>query len=296
MKPKTTVLILGITGMLGSTLFRVLSQDPLLRIYGAARQKSAKTFFPKALAKNIITLGDIESNQSIRALLQKTKPDVVINCIGLIKQLNEANEVLQAIPLNSMLPHRLSLLTKEVGSRLILISTDCVFSGKKGNYKETDRPDCTDLYGQSKLLGEIADEKHVLTIRTSIIGHELRGGHSLVNWFLKQKGSTTGYCKAIYSGLPTAELANILLNTVLANTKLNGLYQIASEPISKYDLLHLIAKSYGKKIVISKANTPKIDRSLSYAKFKKQTGYRPKPWNQLIDEMHSDYQLAKNDS
>ena len=294
MKPKTTVLILGITGMLGSTLFRVLSQDSSLRIYGAVRQKNTKTFFPKILAKNIIALDDIERNQSVRALLQKTKPDVVINCIGLIKQLDEANEVLQAIPINSVLPHRLSLLTKEVGARLILISTDCVFSGKKGNYKETDRADCTDLYGQSKLLGEITDEKHVLTIRTSIVGHELRGGHSLVNWFLKQKKSATGYCKAIYSGLPTVELANIIRNTVLPNPKLNGLYQIASEPISKYDLLHLIAKTYDKKIVISKSNTLKINRSLSYAKFKKQTGYRPKPWNQLIDEMYIDHQQAKN--
>jgi dTDP-4-dehydrorhamnose reductase len=295
MKPQTTVLILGITGMLGSTLFRVLSKVPSLRIYGTARQKNAKTFFSKTLAKKIVTLDDIESNQSVRALFQKIKPDVVINCIGLIKQLNESKEVLQIIPLNSVLPHRLSILTKEVGARLILISTDCVFSGKKGNYKETDQADCIDLYGQSKFLGEIADEKHVLTIRTSIIGHELRGGHSLVNWFLKQKGSVTGYCKAIYSGLPTVELANIIRNIVLPNTKLNGLYQIASEPIPKFDLLGLIAKVYGKKITISKTNSPKINRSLNYAKFKRQTGYQAKPWEQLIEEMHADFKCIKSD-
>ena len=296
MKSKTTVLILGVTGMLGSALLRTLSKNSSLQVYGAARDKNTKAYFPKTIAKNIIALDDIESNQSVRTLLQKTKPDVVINCIGLIKQLNEANQVLQAIPLNSLLPHRLTLLCKEAGSRLILVSTDCVFSGKKGNYKETDHADCTDLYGQSKFLGEITDEKHVLTIRTSIIGHEQRGGHSLVNWFLKQKSSVTGYCKAIYSGLPTVELANIIRDIVLPNAKLHGLYQIASEPISKYDLLQLIAKTYGKKIIISKTNTPKIDRSLSYAKFKKQTGYRPKSWNQLIDEMYADYQLTKHDS
>jgi len=296
MKSKTTVLILGVTGMLGGTLFRALSKDSSLQVYGTARDKNAKVFFPKVLAKNIIALESIENNQSVRALFQKTKPDVVINCIGLIKQLNEANQVFQAIPLNSLLPHRLALLCKEAGSRLILVSTDCVFSGKKGKYKETDRADCNDLYGQSKFLGEITDEKHVLTIRTSIIGHEQRGGHSLVNWFLKQKSSVTGYCKAIYSGLPTVELANIIRDVVLPNVKLHGLYQIASEPISKYDLLQLIAKTYGKKIVISKANTPTIDRSLSYAKFKKQTGYRPKPWNLLIHEMYADYQESKNDS
>lgn len=293
MKPKKTVLILGVTGMLGSTLFRLLSKDPELEVYGTARLKSAKTFFSKVLAKNIIVVNDISSNVSVRSLFQKTKPDVVINCIGLIKQINAANEVLQAIPLNSLLPHRLALLTKEVSARLILVSTDCVFSGKKGNYKESDLADCMDLYGQSKLLGEVTDEQHVLTIRTSIIGHELRSSQSLVNWFLKQKGSVTGYCKAIYSGLPTVELANIIHAVVLPNLKLSGLYQIASTPISKHDLLNLIAKTYGKKIGISKVNSPKINRSLSYAKFKKQTGYHPKPWKQLVKEMHADYQREK---
>ena len=201
---------------------------------------------------------------------------------------------MKAVPINSVLPHRLALLTKEIGAHLILISTDCVFSGKKGGYKETDRADCTDLYGQSKFLGEITEEKHVLTIRTSIIGHELRGGHSLVNWFLKQKSSVAGYCNAIYSGLPTVELANIIRDKILTNTKkLTGLYQIASKPITKYDLLHLIAKKYKKSIRISKANNPKIDRSLSYSKFKKQTNYQPKSWEQLIDEMHADYLQSK---
>jgi len=294
MKPKMTVLILGATGMLGSTLFRVLSKDASLQVYGTARDKNAKFSFSKVLSKNIIALDNIFSNQSLRTLLHKTKPDVVINCIGLIKQLNEANEVLQAVPLNSVLPQRLALMTKELGIRLILVSTDCVFSGKKGNYKESDRADCSDLYGQSKLLGEIGNEKHVLTIRTSIIGHELRSSNSLVNWFLKQKGSVTGYCKAIYSGLPTVELANIIHRLVLPNPKLHGLYQVASEPISKHDLLYLIAKVYGKKIAISKSNIPKINRSLSYEKFKKQTGYLPKSWEQLIDEMYVDYQQARS--
>lgn len=296
MKKKSTVLILGVTGMLGHTLFRVLTQDKSLHVIGTARNKNAKSLFLNEPGKNILTNIDVLSNSSLTSVLNKTKPDVVINCIGLIKQINEANDTLQAIPINTLLPHRLAILCKEAGSRLILVSTDCVFSGKKGNYKETDRADCNDLYGQSKFLGEIANEKHVLTIRTSIIGHEQRGGHSLVNWFLKQKSSVTGYCKAIYSGLPTVELANIIRDVVLPNVKLHGLYQIASEPISKYDLLQLIAKTYGKKIIISKTNTPKIDRSLSYAKFKKQTGYRPKLWNLLIDEMCADYQQSKKDS
>jgi dTDP-4-dehydrorhamnose reductase len=290
MKSKNTVLILGATGMLGHTLFKTLSRDPALQVYGTARQKEAKAHFSKELAKNILIHADLEDERSLLALLNQVKPNVVINCVGLIKQLSSSQDVLQTIPINSLLPHRLMMFTKKIGARLILISTDCVFSGKEGNYTELDTPDCTDLYGQSKLLGEVIDQSHVLTIRTSIIGHELRGGHSLVNWFLKQKGSASGYTKAIYSGLPTVTLANIIHDLILPNPKLSGLYQIASAPISKYDLLSLIAKTYGKKITLTKTSLPKIDRSLSYAKFKKKTGYKPKPWDQLITEMHDDHQ------
>ena len=290
MPKRSTILILGATGMLGHTLFKSLSQDSRLHVYGTARQKTAKTLFSKALAKQILTNVDVEDDRSLIATFQKVKPDVIINCIGLIKQISAASDTLQAIPLNTLLPHRLAYLCKQISARLILMSTDCVFSGKKGNYKESDRPDCTDLYGQSKLLGEILDQEHVLTIRTSIIGHELRGGHSLVNWFLKQKGSVAGYTQAIYSGLPTIELARIIRELILPKPKLSGLYQIASEPISKFDLLSLIAKTYQKKISITKTNIPKINRSLSYAKFKKQTGYKPKSWEKLVLEMHKDYQ------
>lgn len=292
MKSKNTVLILGATGMLGHTLLKTLSQDPKLEVFGTARHKTAKSLFPKELAKKILANVDVENDQSLLKLFNKVKPDVVINCVGLIKQIGASEDVLQAIPINSLLPHRLAYLTKQIKARLVLMSTDCVFTGKKGNHKETDKPDCTDLYGQSKLLGEIVDQHHVLTIRTSIIGHELRGGHSLVNWFLKQKGAATGYTKAIYSGLPTIELANIIHNLILPNPKLAGLYQIASEPISKFDLLSLIANTYKKKVALTKASSPKIDRSLSYAKFKKQTGYKPKSWVQLIQEMHDDYQRS----
>jgi dTDP-4-dehydrorhamnose reductase len=292
MKSKNTVLILGATGMLGHTLFKTLSRDPSLQVYGAARHKDAKSYFPKDLAKNILVHTGIEDEQSLLVLLNKIKPIIVINCVGLIKQLSASQDVLQTIPINTLLPHRLAILTKKIGARLILMSTDCVFSGKEGNYTESDTPDCTDLYGQSKLLGEVIDQSHVLTIRTSIIGHELRGGHSLVNWFLKQKGSATGYTKAIYSGLPTIELANIIHDLILPIPKLFGLYQIASDPISKFDLLSLIAKTYGKKIALTTSRMPRINRSLSYAKFKKETGYKPKPWNQLIQEMHEDFQRS----
>ena len=289
MKPQSTVLILGATGMLGHTLFRSLSQNKNLHVFGTTRNPSAKKWFAKNQAKNLLTNIDVLNSKSLESAFKKTKPDIVINCIGLIKQVAQSQEVMHSIPVNAIFPHQLAYLTKEYQARLILMSTDCVFSGKKGNYSETDPVDCTDLYGQSKALGEIIDQPHVLTIRTSIIGHELRGGHSLVNWFLKQRGSILGYTRAIYSGLPTIEVAHIIRDHVLPNAKLHGLYQIASDPISKFELLGLIAKTYRKKIGIQKTNTPKINRSLSYAKFQKKTGYQPKSWHQLIEEMYADY-------
>ena len=274
--------------MLGHTLFGALSADKSLTVYGTVRNPKSKKLFPAGLAKRIIDNIDLTDSQCLSAVLKKIKPQVVINCAGLIKQVASSNEILEVIPINTILPHTLAQMTKACDARLILVSTDCVFSGKKGSYAETDIADCADLYGQSKLLGEVSNEKHVLTIRTSIIGHELRGEHSLVSWFLKQKGSAKGYTKAIYSGLPTIELARIIRELILPKPKLSGLYHIASEPISKFDLLELIAKIYRKKITLSKSATPKINRSLNCERFQKATGYRPKSWQRLIEEMHAD--------
>lgn len=289
-KKKTTrILILGATGMLGHTLFQSLDKDKSLQVFGTARQKIAKSRFPAALAKNLLIGVDANQPKTIANAIKNVRPDVVINCVGLIKQLGQSNEVMQAIPINTLLPHQLAQWTKEMGARLILMSTDCVFSGKAGNYTESDTPDCTDLYGQSKLLGEISDQAHVLTLRASIIGHELRGGLSLVDWFLSQKNQVTGYTQAIYSGLPTIEMAHILKKWVIPNSKLSGLYHLSTGPISKFDLLSLIANIYGKKIDLKKSRTPKIDRSLNCKQFTRKTGYMPKDWPTLIEMMHADY-------
>lgn len=288
-KKTTRILILGATGMLGHTLFQAFSKEKNLQVFGTARQKIARSWFSPALAKNLLIGADADQPKTIANAIQKVRPDVVINCIGLIKQLGQSNDVMQAIPINTLLPHQLAQWTKEIGARLILMSTDCVFSGKTGNYVESDIPDCTDLYGQSKLLGEISDQAHVLTLRTSIIGHELRGGLSLVDWFLSQKKQVTGYTQAIYSGLPTIEVAHILKKWVIPNSKLWGLYHLSSAPISKFDLLSLIANTYSKKIALKKSRTPKIDRSLNCKKFSRKTGYISKDWPTLIKMMHTNY-------
>ena len=289
MKNAKNVLILGSTGMLGHSLFRALSKDSSLKVYGTVRQKSSMSLFEKKERGRLISGIDIRDINAVAKLIKKIKPNVVINAIGIIKQLDSANDPLQILPINSLFPHQLAILCNQVNARLILLSTDCVFSGKKGNYSEIDHSDCTDLYGRSKYLGEIHDQPHVLTIRTSGIGHELRGGEGLLSWFLRQKNSVTGFSNAIYSGLPSVELANIIRNYIFPNENLHGLYQISANPISKYDLLRLIAKVYEKKILIKKSGKVKIDRSLNSTRFSKKTGYKIKPWEQLIYEMHQDY-------
>ncbi len=279
------VMILGVTGMLGNAMFRVLSQRADLAVYGTARRHGAGQQFPNPLAERIIAGIDVENHDSLINAFGTVRPDVVVNCVGLVKQLASANEPLQAIPINTLLPHRLVALCKATGARLVHISTDCVFSGAKGNYLETDFPDADDLYGRSKLLGEV-DQPNAITLRTSIIGHELTGNRSLVNWFLAQQGAVQGYNRAIFSGLPTVELATVVRDIVLSREGLHGLYHVSANPISKFHLLQLLAHQYGKKIEINASDEVVIDRSLNSDRFKAATGYTPPDWPSLVRRMH----------
>lgn len=279
------VLIFGISGMLGNAVFRVLSGRDTLSVYGTVRSDNARRYFPDKLTENIVSGVDIEDEGTLGRLFQEHRPDVVINCVGVIKQLSEANDVLKTVPINTLFPHRLARLCGTHRARLILIGTDCVFSGRKGNYTEDDFPDCYDLYGRSKLLGEIHDKEHVITLRTSIIGHELGSHHSLVDWFLHQEGSVNGYTRAIFSGLPTPELAKLIRDVVIPNQRLFGLYHVAADPINKCDLLTLVARVYGKTISIIPSDRLVIDRSLNARRFLDATGYKAKPWPALIQDM-----------
>jgi len=278
------ILILGVTGMLGNSMFRFLSSDKALDVYATARNNSAYSHFSKDLSSKLITNIDVENHDSLVEVFNKIKPDSVINCIGLVKQLADANDPLKALPINSLLPHRLAGICKLSNARLIHISTDCVFSGKKGNYKEGDFSDCYDLYGRSKFLGEV-DYPHAITLRTSIIGHELSGNKSLINWFLSSESSVKGFKKAIYSGFPTVELARIIHDFVLPNKELHGLYHVASKPINKLELLKLVAEIYGKKIDIIPSDELVIDRSLDATRFNEVTGYNPPDWRELVKRM-----------
>jgi dTDP-4-dehydrorhamnose reductase len=282
----TRILVLGANGMLGNAIVRYFAEKDGFDVYGTIRSTSAlsKTFVSSRM--NIISGVNVENVDHLIKTFAKTQPDVVINCVGIVKQLAESYDPLVALPINSMLPHRLAHLAATTNARLIHISTDCVFSGNKGGYTEEDLPDATDLYGRSKLLGEV-DYPNAITLRTSIIGHELESSRSLVNWFLSQTGSVKGFRHAIFSGLPTVEIARVIHDHVLPNTSLRGLYHLSVDPINKYDLLNLVAQTYGKSIDIVPDDSLVIDRSLDSGKFRKATGYVPKPWPELIQDMHN---------
>lgn len=282
---KIRLLILGATGMLGSTLLRYFSGKNDFDVLGTVRTTDISGVFSKKSNYLIITGVDLENADHLLRVFDRAKPDIVVNCAGIVKQLVESEDALSTIPLNSILPHRLARLCAVNNSRLIHISTDCVFSGKKGGYLESDRPDAYDLYGRSKLLGEV-DYPNAITLRTSLIGHELNGARSLINWFLAQEDSVKGFTKAIFSGLPTVEIARVIEQFVLPNPQLRGLYQLSAEPVSKHDLLVLVRNTYGKQIDIIPDDSLVIDRSLNSSRFRQATGFAPKTWPEMVQAMH----------
>ena len=290
-RPKKRVLVLGASGMLGSTLFRVFSKDPHLDTFGSIREASIKRYFAPELQSALISNIYLEGESGLLTVFAITKPDVVINCIGIIKQMPNANDCLESLAINSILPHRLAKYCDVMGARLIHFSTDCVFSGKQGLYKEDDLPDAFDLYGRTKLLGEVGYENSI-TLRTSIVGHELNRSKSLVDWFLSQSSEVNGYTKAVFSGLPTIEVARVVKEYVIPNTGLSGLYHLSVDPINKYELLRLVAQTYRKNIQIIPDDKLVIDRSLNSDRFRAATGFKPKPWPDLIKDMHDQYLLT----
>jgi dTDP-4-dehydrorhamnose reductase len=278
------VLILGASGMLGNAALRLFAGDEQFDAFGTVRSQHSVALFPRENRSKIVHGPNVENPDGILRLFDQIKPGVVINCIGLVKQLSEADDPLAAIPINSLLPHRLARVCAVAGARLVHMSTDCVFSGSKGGYVESDFADAKDLYGRSKFLGEV-DYPNAITLRTSIIGHELTGHRSLIGWFLAQEGKVKGYKKAVFSGVPTVELARVIKDYVIPNECLRGLYHVSAEPISKFDLLTLVAKAYGKQIAIEADEDLVINRSLDSSRFREATGYKPATWIELVASM-----------
>jgi dTDP-4-dehydrorhamnose reductase len=281
------VLVLGAGGMIGNAMLRVLSANSALKVFGTLRSASDAAYFRPELRSRLIPDVDVGVPDALAQTFVTVRPEVVINCIGLTKHVAGGNASLTAISMNALLPHRIATLCTLSGARLIHVSTDCVFSGEKGKYCETDIPDAADVYGRSKQLGEVIAERSV-TLRTSTIGHEFHTSHGLLEWFLSQT-RCKGYTRAIFSGVPSVIFAGIVGDIVIPNQALSGLYHVAGPAIAKSDLLRLVAETYGRDILISPDDSLVIDRSLDAAKFEAATGYRSPSWPAMVRFMHDDF-------
>ena len=283
------ILILGAAGMLGHQLCRNLSDRAET---WAAFRGNAIDYESHQLvsAQRAISGVDVQKFESVRVALEKANPDVVVNCIGIVKQRDEAKQAVPSIHVNALFPHQLADLCAECGIRVIQISTDCVFSGFRGQYTELDVPDPVDLYGRTKLLGEL-NRENCLTLRTSIIGWQLNTFSSLLSWFALQRGKKIkGYKRAIYSGFSTSVMAQLIGDLIETRSDLHGIYQVASEPISKYDLLTRLKNILGwNDIKIDADDQFFCDRSLISTRFTSTTGWRAPSWDSMLEGLASEW-------
>lgn len=226
---------------------------------------------------------------TVEQALDAVEPDVIVNAIGIVKQLKDGADPVPSIEINSLFPHKLARAAAARGARVVHISTDCVFSGSRGMYTETDLADADDLYGRSKRLGEIAGSG-ALTLRTSIVGRELHGAHGLVEWFLGQRGGAgvKGFTRAFFSGLTTMALARTVADVVERQSDLSGVYHVAADRIAKYDLLRLVNDAFAAGIEIRPDDSLAIDRSLDGRRFRHVTGLTPPSWPDMVAEMAAD--------
>ena len=271
--------------MLGSAALRFFAQSSGVVVTASVRSAESLRLLPVEVHRHVEVGVNVENQCRLISLFAKVKPDVVINCVGLVKQLAQAEDPLASLTINAILPHQLARLCALAGSRLVHVSTDCVFSGIRGMYVEGDTPDARDLYGMSKYLGEV-DAPNAITLRTSIIGHELGSPHGLVGWFLEQHEKVRGFTRAIFSGLPTVELARVIRDVVIPHPELRGVYHVSAAPISKFDLLTLIKRKYEKAIEIEPDDSLVINRSLDSNRFRQASNYTAPAWAELVDAMH----------
>lgn len=285
------LLVLGGSGMLGHKLWQTLRERFDVHVTFRRPPAAYKLLgiFDMARSHGPVSALDFASgSDSVERVIASVQPQVVINCIGIVKQDEAARDPYQSIAVNSLFPHRLAQVTGAAGARLIHLSTDCVFTGRRGNYNETDVTDAEDLYGRTKLLGELSYD-HCLTLRTSMIGRELEGAHGLVEWFLSQQGRTVrGFKRAVFSGLTTQAMAGLIADIMINHRDLHGLWHVAAAAINKFDLLSLVQKTYDLDIEIEPDESFICDRSLNGERFRKETGFTAPSWPEMITEMRRD--------
>ncbi len=277
--------------MLGSAVFQILSEMDGATVMGTVRSAVSSQFFNSQLRGQLLVTENLEDIVTLQRIIEEVRPQVVINCVALRK--SNITDTLKYFSTFSLLPRRLAYLCRGINARLILISSDGVFSGARGNYVEDDFPDATDFYGIAKILGEVA-EPNIMIIRTSVIGHELQSKSGLLEWFLSQDDRCQCYTRALFSGFPTVVLAQIIRDVIIPQKELQGIYHVATQPISKYDLLQLVATRYDKYITLVPDDSVAINRSLSSKRFTEATGYISPGWTELIDLMYTYQKQLEN--
>lgn len=279
------ILILGANGMFASELIKALKDSPI-NIYGTTRALASSLSNEQ---KNFSLIRNVNFNNldSVLHCIEEINPDFVLNLVGITKYKEKISSYADFIEVNSLAPHKIAQFCDLRSSKFIQLSTDCVFSGLKGNYLDMDSPDPVDLYGKTKALGEINTNDSSLTIRTSFIGHNENSKDGLLEWFLSQSNSCKGFNRAVYSGLTTIELASIFKNYIFKLDNLSGIYNISAASITKYDLLKLISKVYKKDIEIVQSDEWVIDRSLNSDSFQSISGYNPPTWEEMVTKMYN---------
>ncbi len=285
-------LILGGDGMLGHQLFKWLRPRHEVKV---TLHQAFAAYYDCALFDpgNAYAGVDVRSMETLQEVFTDFRPAVLVNAVGIVKQRADAKESILNIEINALLPHRLAVLCRAVGARLIHLSTDCVFSGRGGNYRESAIPDPEDLYDRSKLLGEVREE-HCLTLRTSMVGPELRRKTGLLEWFLAQQGTVKGYRNAIFSGFTTLEMSRIIERLAVEFPRAHGLYHVSSAPISKYDLLLLIKRKLSLKVEVVPDEAFRCDRSLDSSRFRAEFGYAPPSWDAMTGELAASLREARS--
>ncbi|MBW3569605.1 MAG: SDR family oxidoreductase [Gemmatimonadetes bacterium] len=285
------ILVLGGDGMLGHRLLKELR--PRHDVRGTLRQDAAAYghygLFP---AESSYFGVDVRSLERMAEVFADFRPEAVVNAVGIVKQRASAHDAIPSLEINSLLPHRLSVLCRGAGARLVHVSTDCVFSGEEGMYRDDDPSDAKDLYGKSKYLGEVGDPG-CITLRTSIIGPELARKTGLLEWFLAQTGTIRGFRRAIFSGFTTAELARVIETLLVRHPGASGVYNVSTDPINKYDLLVGLRDRLGRDVEIVPDDDFHCDRSLDSSRFRAEFGYTPPSWDGLLDELAGEIKAGK---
>jgi len=281
------VLVLGVNGLIGHTMYRKLKQEGF-EVFGTMRRAKIEFMQYDFLQADTIIDGlDVQEISNVSEVILQIQPSVVVNCIGITRRKDEISNSIQAIKINALLPHQIAKICQDMSIRMIHLSTDCVFSGDFGLYTEDSIPDASDMYGRTKAMGEVLDNPNCLTLRSSFLGTEISDRTELLEWLLSQKGRTIkGYTKAIYSGVSTVYLSSVITEILRHYPQLSGLYQIAPDtPISKYDLLCIAKNAFNIDVEIVENDSFVSDKSLSGARLKKVMNYRVPSWHDMLQEL-----------